>query len=89
MENGKLEPDIQVCCANLARLGCAVLVYDPIGQGERLGDWLDHGHLEPLLVGTIKAQDFCKVVIVGLVLLGSLIAIVARSPFFYNWFSIR
>lgn len=51
MENCKLEPDIQVCCANLARLGFVVLVYDPIGQGERLGDWLDHGHLEPLLVG--------------------------------------
>jgi len=44
---------------------------------------------EPLLVGTIKAQDFSKIVIVGLVLLGSLIAIVVRSPFFYNWFSIR
>jgi len=51
MENSKLEPDIQICCANLARLGFVVLVYDPIGQGERLGDWLDHGHLEPLLVG--------------------------------------
>jgi cephalosporin-C deacetylase-like acetyl esterase len=51
MENCKLEPDIQVFCANIARLGMAALVYDPIGQGERLGDWLDHGHLEPLLVG--------------------------------------
>jgi cephalosporin-C deacetylase-like acetyl esterase len=51
MENCKLEPDIQLFCANLAQQGFAVLVYDPIGQGERLGDWLDHGHLEPLLVG--------------------------------------
>lgn len=51
MENCKLEPHIQLCCGNLARLGFVVLVYDPIGQGERLGDWLDHGHLEPLLVG--------------------------------------
>jgi dienelactone hydrolase len=51
MENGKLEPDIQLLCANLAQRGCLVLVYDPIGQGERLGDWLDHGHLEALLVG--------------------------------------
>jgi cephalosporin-C deacetylase-like acetyl esterase len=55
MENGKLEPDVQTCCANLARLGLVVLVYDPIGQGERLGDWLDHGHLEPLLVGLSQA----------------------------------
>lgn len=52
MENSKLDPDIQFCCANLARLGFVTLVYDPIGQGERLGDYaFDHGHLEPLLVG--------------------------------------
>ncbi|MCI0526144.1 MAG: prolyl oligopeptidase family serine peptidase, partial [Nitrospira sp.] len=52
MENCKLEPEIQFCCANLARLGVVTLVYDAIGQGERLGDYaLDHGHLEPLLVG--------------------------------------
>jgi dienelactone hydrolase len=55
MENGKLEPDIQVCCANLAQRGCVVLVCDPIGQGERLGSWRDHGHLEPLLVGVSQA----------------------------------
>ena len=51
MENGKLEPDIQLFCANLVQRGFVVLVYDPVGQGERLGDWLDHGHLEPLLIG--------------------------------------
>jgi cephalosporin-C deacetylase-like acetyl esterase len=52
MENCKLEPDVQLCCANLARLGFVTLVYDMIGQGERLGDYaFDHGHLEPLLVG--------------------------------------
>jgi cephalosporin-C deacetylase-like acetyl esterase len=51
MENGKLEPVIQVCCANLAMHGLVVLACDPIGQGERFGSWLDHGHLEPLLVG--------------------------------------
>jgi hypothetical protein len=44
---------------------------------------------EPLLVGTIKAQDFCKVAIVGLVLAGSLIGLVSGSLFFYNWFSIH
>jgi len=55
MENGKLEPDIQASCANLAANGCLVLVYDPIGQGERLGSWRDHGHLEPLLVGVSQA----------------------------------
>lgn len=55
MENGKLEPDIQICCANLALRGFVVLVYDPIGQGERLGDWMEHGHLEPLLIGVSQA----------------------------------
>ncbi|MGQ9793825.1 MAG: alpha/beta hydrolase family protein [Anaerolineae bacterium] len=55
MENGKLEPDIQICCANLALRGFVVLVYDPIGQGERLNDWMEHGHLEPLLVGVSQA----------------------------------
>lgn len=51
IENGKLEPDLQLCCANLACLGFVVLIYDPIGQGERFGSWNDHGHLAPLLVG--------------------------------------
>ena len=55
MENGKLEPDIQACCANLARLGFVALVYDPIGQGERLGTWRDHGHLELLIAGQTQA----------------------------------
>ena len=55
MENGKLESDIQICCANLALRGFVVLVYDPIGQGERLSDWMEHGHLEPLLVGVSQA----------------------------------
>lgn len=55
MENGKLEPDIQACCANLALHGCVAMVCDPIGQGERLGSWRDHGHLEPLLVGVSQA----------------------------------
>ncbi len=44
---------------------------------------------EPLLVGTIKAQDFCKVVIVGLVLIGSLISVVVGRTFFYDWFGIH
>ena len=51
MENSKLEPGLQQFCANLARLGFAALIFDPIGQGERLGNWLDHGHPEPMLMG--------------------------------------
>jgi cephalosporin-C deacetylase-like acetyl esterase len=51
MESGKLAPDVQSFCATAATLGILSLVYDPIGQGERLGSWRDHGHLNTLLVG--------------------------------------
>jgi len=55
LENGKTEPDIQACCISLAKLGFVVLVFDPIGQGERGPRWRDHGHLETLLVGLSQA----------------------------------
>lgn len=51
MEAGKLAPPIQSFCAAAATLGIITLVYDPIGQGERLESWRDHGHLNALLVG--------------------------------------
>ena len=51
MEAGKLAPTVQSFCASAATLGLVTLVYDPIGQGERLGSWRDHGHLNALLVG--------------------------------------
>ncbi len=52
MEAGKLAPPVQSFCATAAGLlGIVTLVYDPIGQGERLGSWRDHGHLNALLVG--------------------------------------
>jgi cephalosporin-C deacetylase-like acetyl esterase len=51
MEAGKLAPTVQSFCASAATLGIAALVFDPIGQGERLGSWRDHGHLNALLVG--------------------------------------
>lgn len=34
--NGKAEPAYQSFCQGLARMGYVVLIYDPIGQGERL-----------------------------------------------------
>jgi dienelactone hydrolase len=33
---GKAEPAYQAFCQDLARVGCAALIYDPIGQGERI-----------------------------------------------------
>jgi dienelactone hydrolase len=51
MENGRLEPDVQRYCAQLARAGLVVLCYDPIGQGERRRGWHTHGQLAPLLAG--------------------------------------
>jgi len=51
MESGKLAPSVQSFCASAATLGIITLVYDPVGQGERLESWRDHGHLNLLLVG--------------------------------------
>jgi hypothetical protein len=55
MENGKMEPDIQACCIGLAKAGFAVLVYDPIGQGERGCSFETHGHRDFLLLGMSQA----------------------------------
>lgn len=51
MEAGKLALPVQSFCAAAATLGIVTLVYDPIGQGERLAHWREHGHLDALLVG--------------------------------------
>ena len=51
MEAGKLAPPVQSFCAAAAALGIITLVYDPIGQGERLESWRGHGNLKALLVG--------------------------------------
>ena len=51
MEAGKLAPTVQSFCAGAAMLGFVTLAYDPIGQGERLESWHDHGNLNALLVG--------------------------------------
>ncbi len=51
MEAGKLAQPVQSFCAAVATLGIITLVYDPIGQGERLESWHDHGHLNALLIG--------------------------------------
>ncbi len=51
MINGKTEPDIQACCIGLAKLGFVVLVFDPIGQGERGASFADHSRRDFLLLG--------------------------------------
>ncbi len=48
---GKTEPDIQACCIGLAKLGFVVLVFDPIGQGERGATFEDHARADLLLSG--------------------------------------
>jgi cephalosporin-C deacetylase-like acetyl esterase len=70
MEAGKLAPHIQSFCATTAQMGIATLVYDPIGQGERLDSWQAHGNLNALLVGqcqlglmvweSIRALDYLQ-----------------------------
>jgi cephalosporin-C deacetylase-like acetyl esterase len=52
-DNGKASDTYQSAAALLARSGCAALIYDPIGQGERLQvlDLDRHGTTEHTLVG--------------------------------------
>jgi len=48
----KTEPVVQARCVGLAKLGFAVLVYDPVGQGERAVEGNEHTHAcIALLVG--------------------------------------
>jgi cephalosporin-C deacetylase-like acetyl esterase len=51
--NGKASAAYQSACVLLALNGCAALIYDPIGQGERhqLPDPIGHGTNEHTLVG--------------------------------------
>ena len=52
-DNGKASGPYQSVCILLARHGCAALIYDPIGQGERnqLRELERHGTTEHTLVG--------------------------------------
>ena len=50
--NGKAEPAYQSFCQGLARMGYVVLIFDPIGQGERLQyEHLDKPHRPGVGVG--------------------------------------
>ena len=44
---------------------------------------------DPLLVGSLKGQDACKLLIIGSVLLGSLWTLLFHSDLIYNLFTIR
>jgi hypothetical protein len=44
---------------------------------------------EPLLVGSLKGQDACKLLIILFVLLGTLAAVIFRSDLIYNMFIIH
>ncbi len=52
-DNGKANAPYQSVCILLALRGCAALIYDPIGQGERnqLPDTTRHGTTEHTLIG--------------------------------------
>lgn len=43
---------------------------------------------EPILVGTLKSQDWAKVIILALILFGTAFTIFTRNPWFVNLFSI-
>ncbi|MEW5980042.1 MAG: prolyl oligopeptidase family serine peptidase [Acidobacteriota bacterium] len=52
--DSKTRPDFQAFCINMARLGFAVLTWDPFGQGERGVSSRDHRRVESLLVGVAQ-----------------------------------
>lgn len=48
--HGKTEPDPRSFCVGMVQKGIAVLIYDPMGQGERYAEG-EHGHRFPILSG--------------------------------------
>ncbi len=48
--HGKTEPGPRSFCVGMAHKGNAVLIYDPMGQGERFAEG-EHGHRFPILAG--------------------------------------
>ena len=48
--HGKTERDPRSFCVGMVQKGIAVLIYDPMGQGERYAEG-EHGHFFPILAG--------------------------------------
>lgn len=73
-ENGKASSSYQKVCMLLARNGCAALIFDPPGQGERKQILLEKGHGHPVNLAPFKSTSEHMVTGVAPVLLGQNLA---------------
>lgn len=82
-ENGKAAGSYQKACMLLARNGCAALIYDPPGQGERRQVAVGQGHEHSAVHGQFGATGEHMVAGVAPVLLGQNLAT------YFIWDGIR
>ena len=73
-ENGKAAVSYQKACMSLAKNGCAALIFDPPGQGERKQILLEKGHGHPVNAAPFKSTSEHMVTGVAPVLLGQNLA---------------
>lgn len=73
-ENGKAAGSYQKVCMLLAKNGCAALIFDPPGQGERKQILLEKGHGHPVNLAPFKSTSEHMVTGVAPVLLGQNLA---------------
>jgi hypothetical protein len=85
-ETGAMTGAVQIAGTDaVAQLPFFITACDYTLIGEELYAASAYLSREPLLMGAIKGQDYSKVIIVGLILLGTLLALAARLPV-PSWF---
>jgi hypothetical protein len=89
-ESGAVTGAIQIAGTDqISQLPFFITACDYTLIGEELYAASAYLSKEPLLVGSLKGQDACKLLIVFFVLLGSIWALLFRTDFIYNLFSIH
>jgi hypothetical protein len=88
-ETGNITGAIQIAGTDsVTQLPFFVTACDYTLMGEELYAASAYLSREPVLVGTLKAQDWCKVIITFLLLAGTAWALVFRNDWFLNLFNI-
>jgi hypothetical protein len=88
-ETGNITGAIQIAGTDsVTQLPFFITACDYTLMGEELYAASAYLSRDPVLVGTLKAQDWCKVIITGLLLAGTVWALVFRNDWFLGLFSI-
>jgi hypothetical protein len=88
-ETGNITGAIQIAGTDsVTQLPFFITSCDYTLMGEELYAASAYLSREPVLVGTLKAQDWCKVIITFLLLAGTVWALVFRNDWFLNLFNI-